>query len=98
MYLKVMNFNYCFRFIYTFSTCTKIYPRQPFLIYLFCLYKVSDGIETSGPGVLRISVVPLQVRLVNNTGLFLVHNSYAIITSDNLTFTTNADETNVHVK
>ncbi|XP_041986792.1 chondroitin sulfate proteoglycan 4 [Aricia agestis] len=60
--------------------------------------QVSDGIETSGPGVLRISVVPLQVRLVNNTGLVLVHNSYAIINSDNLTFTTNADETNVQVK
>ncbi|CAH2244982.1 jg999, partial [Pararge aegeria aegeria] len=60
--------------------------------------QVSDGIETSGPGVLRISVVPLQVRLVNNTGLFLVHNSYALITSENLTFATNADETNVHVK
>ncbi|OWR43702.1 putative Chondroitin sulfate proteoglycan 4 precursor [Danaus plexippus plexippus] len=60
--------------------------------------QVSDGIETSGPGVLRISIVPLQVRLVNNTGLFLVHNSYAIITADNLTFATNADETNVQVK
>ncbi|XP_049885189.1 chondroitin sulfate proteoglycan 4 [Pectinophora gossypiella] len=60
--------------------------------------QVSDGIETSGPGVLRISVVPLQVRLVNNTGLQLVHNSYAIISADNLTFTTNADETNVQVK
>ncbi|XP_022832747.1 chondroitin sulfate proteoglycan 4 isoform X2 [Spodoptera litura] len=60
--------------------------------------QVSDGIETSGPGILRISVVPLQVRLVNNTGLQLVHNSYAIISADNLTFTTNADETNVQVK
>ncbi|XP_035431520.2 chondroitin sulfate proteoglycan 4 isoform X2 [Spodoptera frugiperda] len=60
--------------------------------------QVSDGIETSGPGILRISIVPLQVRLVNNTGLQLVHNSYAIISADNLTFTTNADETNVQVK
>ncbi|XP_037868399.1 chondroitin sulfate proteoglycan 4 [Bombyx mori] len=60
--------------------------------------QVSDGIETSGPGILRISIVPLQVRLVNNTGLQLVHNSYAIITADNLTFATNADETNVQVK
>ncbi|XP_052752420.1 chondroitin sulfate proteoglycan 4 isoform X2 [Galleria mellonella] len=60
--------------------------------------QVSDGIETSGPGILRISIVPLQVRLVNNTGLQLVHNSYVLITADNLTFTTNADETNVQVK
>ncbi|CAH4038660.1 chondroitin sulfate proteoglycan 4 isoform X1 [Pieris brassicae] len=60
--------------------------------------QVSDGIETSGPGVLRISIVPLQVRLINNTGLQLVHNSYAIISADNLTFTTNADETNVPVR
>ncbi|KAJ8737306.1 hypothetical protein PYW07_000577 [Mythimna separata] len=60
--------------------------------------QVSDGIETSGPGILRISIVPLQVRLVNNTGLQLVHNSYAIISADNLTFTTNADEVNVQVK
>ncbi|KAI8430565.1 hypothetical protein MSG28_000789 [Choristoneura fumiferana] len=60
--------------------------------------QVSDGIETSGPAILRITIVPLQVRLVNNTGLQLVHNSYAIITADNLTFATNADETNVQVK
>ncbi|XP_075990954.1 chondroitin sulfate proteoglycan 4-like protein isoform X2 [Anticarsia gemmatalis] len=60
--------------------------------------QVSDGIETSGPGILRISVVPLQVRLVNNTGLQLVHNSYAVVSADNLTFSTNADETNVQVK
>lgn len=59
---------------------------------------MSDGIETSGPAILRITIVPLQVRLVNNTGLQLVHNSYAIITADNLTFATNADETNVQVK
>ncbi|XP_048004606.1 chondroitin sulfate proteoglycan 4 [Leguminivora glycinivorella] len=60
--------------------------------------QVSDGIETSGPAILRISIVPLQVRLINNTGLQLVHNSFAIITADNLTFTTNADESNVQVK
>ncbi|KAJ2954210.1 hypothetical protein O0L34_g2449 [Tuta absoluta] len=60
--------------------------------------QVSDGIETSGPGVLRISVVPLQVRLVNNTGLQLVHNSFAIISADNLTFATNADDTSMQVK
>ncbi|XP_053624900.1 chondroitin sulfate proteoglycan 4 [Plodia interpunctella] len=60
--------------------------------------QVSDGIETSGPGILRVSIVPLQVRLVNNTGLQLVHNSYAIVSADNLTFTTNADENNVQVK
>ncbi|GBP77460.1 Chondroitin sulfate proteoglycan 4 [Eumeta japonica] len=60
--------------------------------------QVSDGIETSGPGILRISIVPLQVRLVNNTGLQIVHNSYAIITADNLTFTTNADDGNIEVR
>ncbi|XP_050683596.1 chondroitin sulfate proteoglycan 4 [Leptidea sinapis] len=60
--------------------------------------QVSDGIETSTPGVLRISVMPLQMRLVNNTGLQLVHNSYALITAENLTFATNAEETSVHVK
>ncbi|CAK1588060.1 unnamed protein product [Parnassius mnemosyne] len=60
--------------------------------------QVSDGIETSGPSVLRISIVPLQVRLVNNTGLQLVHNSYALISADNLTFTTNAEESNPQVR
>lgn len=60
--------------------------------------QVSDGIETSGPGTLRISIVPLQVRLINNTGLQLVHNTFAIITADNLTFATNADDNNVEVK
>ncbi|KAG7313392.1 hypothetical protein JYU34_000510 [Plutella xylostella] len=60
--------------------------------------QVSDGIETSAPAVLRISIVPLQVRLVNNTGLQLVHNSFALITADNLTFATNADENSAEVK
>ncbi|VVC93817.1 unnamed protein product [Leptidea sinapis] len=44
--------------------------------------------------VLRLT----QMRLVNNTGLQLVHNSYALITAENLTFATNAEETSVHVK
>ncbi|CAH2036007.1 unnamed protein product, partial [Iphiclides podalirius] len=60
--------------------------------------QVSDGIETSAASVLRVSIVPLQVRLVNNTGLQLVHNSYAIMSADNLTFATNADESNAHVR
>ncbi|XP_068618390.1 chondroitin sulfate proteoglycan 4 [Battus philenor] len=60
--------------------------------------QVSDGIETSGATVLRVSIVPLQVRLVNNTGLQLVHNSYAKISADNLTFATNAEENNAQIR
>lgn len=70
---------------------------MPIANYFFS-FQVSDGIETSGPSTLRIAIVPLQVRLVNNTGLALVHNSYALITPDNLTFATNSDDTTVEVR
>ncbi|KAK8744548.1 hypothetical protein OTU49_000861, partial [Cherax quadricarinatus] len=46
--------------------------------------KVSDGIETGEPTILRVAAFELQVYLVNNTGLRLTHGSWAFITPANL--------------
>ncbi|KAK9497907.1 hypothetical protein O3M35_003808 [Rhynocoris fuscipes] len=55
-------------------------------------FQVSDGISSSETGILRVSIVPLVLRIINNTGLLVPHYSYAIITLSNLTVTTNSDE------
>lgn len=60
--------------------------------------QVSDGIETSPVVYLAVSVMPLQLRMINNTGLVLVHKSSAIITPWNLSFSSNSEEDNVDVK
>ncbi|XP_068083524.1 chondroitin sulfate proteoglycan 4 [Anabrus simplex] len=60
--------------------------------------QVSDGIETSSAGFLRVSAFPLQLRLVNNTGLIITHKAAARITASNLTFTTNAEDPNLDIR
>lgn len=60
--------------------------------------QVSDGIETSPVVYLPVSVMPLQLRMINNTGLVLVHKSSALITPWNLSFSSNSEEDNVDVK
>lgn len=47
---------------------------------------------------LPVSVVPLQLRMINNTGLILVHKKSALITPWNLSFSSNSEEDNVDVK
>lgn len=59
---------------------------------------VSDGIETSPVVYLPVSVVPLQLRMINNTGLVLVHKASAIITPWNLSFSSNSEEDNVDIR
>lgn len=54
--------------------------------------QVSDGIETSGSEALRVSVQPLQLRMMNNTGLVMIHKSPQLINPWNLSFTTNSDD------
>ncbi|XP_069672310.1 chondroitin sulfate proteoglycan 4 [Periplaneta americana] len=60
--------------------------------------QVSDGIETSPAAFLRISAFPLQLRLVNNTGLVLTHRAAARISAANLTFTSNAEDPDLDVR
>nr|XP_053643918.1 chondroitin sulfate proteoglycan 4-like isoform X2 [Cherax quadricarinatus] len=60
--------------------------------------KVSDGIETGEPTILRVAAFDLQVYLVNNTGLSIIHGSWALITSMNLSYTTNAPEQDLEIQ
>ncbi|XP_052121677.1 chondroitin sulfate proteoglycan 4 isoform X2 [Frankliniella occidentalis] len=59
--------------------------------------QVSDGIETSATAFLRVSAFPLQLRLVNNTGVVLTHRAAVTILPANLTFLTNADDPDLEV-
>jgi chondroitin sulfate proteoglycan 4 len=59
---------------------------------------VSDGIETSPAAFLRVSAFPLQLRLLNNTGLVLTHRASAHISAANLTFTSNAEDADLDVR
>lgn len=60
-------------------------------------FQVSDGMETSAHIYLPVSIMPLQLRMVNNTGLFLIHKSTALITPWNLSFISNSDDDNIDV-
>ncbi|GAB0098883.1 chondroitin sulfate proteoglycan 4 [Sergentomyia squamirostris] len=60
--------------------------------------QVSDGMETSPTVMLKASVLPLQLRMINNTGLILVHKSYALISPWNLSFVSNSDDDQLDVK
>lgn len=59
---------------------------------------VSDGMETSQAAVLSVSVMPLQLQMINNTGLVLVHKSAALISTWNLSFVSNSDDDNIDVR
>lgn len=54
--------------------------------------------ETSSTVNLPVSILPLQLRMINNTGLILVHKSATLITPWNLSFISNSDDDNVDVK
>nr|CAH7751852.1 unnamed protein product [Callosobruchus chinensis] len=51
--------------------------------------QISDGIEASPVYQLRVSVSPQYWRLERNTGLTVLHQTSAIITPHNLSFTSN---------
>ncbi|KAK0091244.1 hypothetical protein PV326_003535 [Microctonus aethiopoides] len=59
--------------------------------------QVSDGIATSVPSYLRISAYPLQIKLKHNTGLIVVHQSFSYLSSANLSFATNSDDTSIEI-
>lgn len=60
--------------------------------------QVSDGMETSEKAFLPVSVLPLQLRMINNTGLVLIHKSSALIMPCNLSFVSNSEDDNIDVK
>lgn len=60
--------------------------------------QVSDGMETSPASSIRVSVLPLQLRMMNNTGLVLIHKSSALITPYNLSFVPNSEDENVDMR
>lgn len=62
------------------------------------IVQVSDGMETSEKAYLPVSVLPLQLRMINNTGLVLIHKSVALITPCNLSFVSNSEDDNIDVK
>lgn len=62
------------------------------------IIQVSDGMETSEKAYLPVSVLPLQLRMINNTGLVLIHKSSALIAPSNLSFISNSDDDNIDVK
>lgn len=62
------------------------------------IFQVSDGMETSEKAYLPVSVLPLQLRMINNTGLMLIHKSSALITPNNLSFVSNSEDDNIDVK
>ncbi|KAF2353074.1 hypothetical protein FHG87_016171 [Trinorchestia longiramus] len=55
------------------------------------LFKASDGESSSLPVVLRISTYDLQVYLVNNTGLNIVHGTSSTIIPTNLSCSSNIE-------
>ncbi|XP_055920234.1 chondroitin sulfate proteoglycan 4 [Eupeodes corollae] len=60
--------------------------------------QVSDGIETSDTVNLPVSVHPLELRLVNNTGLIMIHKSFLFLTPYNLSIVTNSGEDNIDIR
>ena len=57
--------------------------------------QVSDGMETSPAVFLRMPVLSLQLRMINNTGLVLIHKSFSLITPGNLSFNSNSEDENL---
>ncbi|XP_031770983.1 chondroitin sulfate proteoglycan 4 [Apis florea] len=60
--------------------------------------QVSDGIESSEPASLRVAAHPLEIKLMHNTGLVVVHRSYSYLTPANLSFTTNSDDNTIDIR
>lgn len=60
--------------------------------------RVSDGQESGPTAVLRIAAFDLQLFLANNTGLLVPVNGSALISSANLTFSTNAPDQELEIR
>lgn len=73
------------------STTTEAFSYQ-------LLLQVSDGIETSDTVYLPVSVHPLELRVVNNTGLIMIHKSSLLLSSANLSIGTNAVDEHIDIR
>ncbi|XP_033328605.2 chondroitin sulfate proteoglycan 4-like protein [Megalopta genalis] len=60
--------------------------------------QVSDGIESSKPASLRVAAHSLDIKLMHNTGLVVVHRSFSYLTPANLSFTTNSDDNTIDIR
>lgn len=60
--------------------------------------RVSDGIENSQAASLRVAAHPLEIKLMHNTGLVVVHRSFSYLTPANLSFTTNSDDNTIDIR
>ncbi|XP_076636368.1 chondroitin sulfate proteoglycan 4-like protein [Colletes latitarsis] len=60
--------------------------------------QVSDGIDSSKPASLRVAAHPLEINLMHNTGLVVVHRSFSYLTPANLSFTTNSDDNTIDIR
>ncbi|XP_054715288.1 chondroitin sulfate proteoglycan 4-like [Uloborus diversus] len=61
--------------------------------------RVSDGIQSDPvTSTFRIAPFDLEVTLINSTGIVLPYDSYALISSDNLTFVDNAADQNLEIR
>ena len=59
---------------------------------------ISDGRDIGNTLVLRVEPFELQIYVVNNTGMTVAAGSSALLTSYNLTFTTNAPEQGLNLR
>ncbi|KAH8391792.1 hypothetical protein KR215_003669, partial [Drosophila sulfurigaster] len=73
------------------STTTESFSYQ-------LLLHVSDGIETSDTVYLPVSVHPLELRVVNNTGLIMIHKNSLLLTPANLSIGTNAVDEHIDIR
>ena len=60
--------------------------------------RVSDGRETGNAVYVNLETFKLQIYVVNNTGLALPMGTAAIISSVNLTYTTNAPDQSINLR
>lgn len=60
--------------------------------------RVSDGRETGNAVFIDLQTFKLQIFVVNNTGLTLPMGTEAIISSVNLTYTTNAPDQSINLR
>ena len=59
---------------------------------------ISDNRDTGNTLVLHVEPFKLQIYVVNNTGMTVAAGSSALVTSYNLTFTTNAPEQGLNLR
>ena len=61
-------------------------------------FTVSDGRDVGNSIVVQVEVFTLQIYSVNNTGLVVAAGASGLLTSYNLTFTTNAPEQSLNLR